>query len=35
MLGLRFNAALAFASELYGSQLRKGTEIPYISHLVA
>jgi GTP pyrophosphokinase len=35
MLGPRFTAALAFASELHGSQVRKGTEIPYVSHLMA
>ncbi len=34
MLGPRFTAALAFASELHGSQVRKGTEIPYVSHLM-
>jgi GTP pyrophosphokinase len=34
-LGPRFAAALACASEIHGGQLRKGTTIPYISHLLA
>jgi len=34
-MGPRFSAALAFAHELHGSQLRKGTKIPYIAHLLA
>jgi GTP pyrophosphokinase len=34
-LGPRFSAALACASEIHGGQLRKGTSIPYISHLLA
>jgi (p)ppGpp synthase/HD superfamily hydrolase len=33
-LSPRFTAALAFAAELHGEQLRKGTEIPYVSHLL-
>jgi (p)ppGpp synthase/HD superfamily hydrolase len=35
MLGPRFTAALASASELHGDQVRKGTDIPYVSHLLA
>ena len=31
----RFSAALAFATRLHAAQLRKGTAIPYISHLLA
>jgi len=34
-LGARFQEALAFASELHETQLRKGTETPYISHLLS
>ena len=30
-----FGAALAYATELHASQTRKGTPIPYISHLLA
>jgi len=32
---LDFEKALAFAARLHAEQLRKGTEIPYISHLIA
>jgi GTP pyrophosphokinase len=35
MLSDRFADALAFAAELHQSQVRKGTRIPYISHLLA
>jgi len=35
MLGTRFTAALTFATELHGTQYRKGTSIPYVSHLLA
>jgi (p)ppGpp synthase/HD superfamily hydrolase len=35
MLSQRFDTALVFASELHRTQLRKGTSIPYISHLLA
>lgn len=35
MLGDRFADALAFTAELHQRQVRKGTEIPYISHLLA
>jgi (p)ppGpp synthase/HD superfamily hydrolase len=35
ILGPRFSAALAFANELHGSQVRKGTPIPYIAHLLS
>lgn len=34
-LGPRFSAALAYAAELHGDQLRKGTAIPYVAHLLA
>jgi (p)ppGpp synthase/HD superfamily hydrolase len=30
----RFSAALVLASELHGDQFRKGTSVPYISHLL-
>ena len=33
-LGPRFDRALALARELHGNQVRKGTEIPYVSHLM-
>ncbi len=35
MLTARFDEALAFASRLHRTQTRKGTEVPYISHLLA
>ena len=35
LLGPRFSAALSLANELHGSQKRKGTAVPYISHLLA
>lgn len=31
----RFGEALAYANELHAEQTRKGTDIPYISHLMA
>jgi (p)ppGpp synthase/HD superfamily hydrolase len=31
----RFNEALVFASELHAKQIRKGADIPYVSHLLA
>lgn len=34
-LGPRFDAALALASELHRAQVRKGSRIPYVSHLLA
>lgn len=34
-MGPRFSAALSLANELHGSQKRKGTTIPYVSHLLA
>ena len=34
-LGSRFRAALVLAAELHAGQLRKGTDIPYIGHLLA
>lgn len=35
MLTDRFDRAVLFAIELHRSQLRKGTEIPYVTHLFA
>jgi (p)ppGpp synthase/HD superfamily hydrolase len=35
MLSDRFVQAITFANEIHGSQVRKGTQIPYISHLLA
>jgi (p)ppGpp synthase/HD superfamily hydrolase len=35
LLSPRFEEALAFAAELHAEQRRKGTDIPYISHLLA
>lgn len=35
LLTKRFDSALAYASEHHRCQLRKGTEIPYVSHLLA
>lgn len=34
LLGPRFDRAFALARELHATQLRKDTEIPYISHLI-
>jgi GTP pyrophosphokinase len=34
-LSARFDAALAFAADLHRGQTRKGTAIPYLSHLLA
>lgn len=34
-MGPRFSAALSLANELHGAQTRKGTEIPYIAHLLS
>jgi (p)ppGpp synthase/HD superfamily hydrolase len=31
----RFSSALAFANDIHGTQTRKGTQIPYIGHLLA
>ena len=33
-LGERFRRALDYASRVHGSQFRKGTSRPYISHLL-
>ncbi len=33
LLGPRFNQALQFAAETHAAQLRKGTSVPYVSHL--
>jgi len=33
-LGPRFDAALLYASQVHGGQVRKGTTIPYVSHLL-
>jgi GTP pyrophosphokinase len=35
MLALRFSEALVYASDAHRSQVRKGTSIPYVSHLLA
>lgn len=35
MLSPRYDQALVFASDLHRSQTRKGTDIPYLSHLLA
>lgn len=35
MLSERYENALVFANQLHRQQLRKGTEIPYMSHLMA
>lgn len=35
LLGPRFASALGFAAQLHATQLRKGTGIPYVSHLLA
>jgi (p)ppGpp synthase/HD superfamily hydrolase len=35
LLGGRFDLALQFASALHKTQLRKGTKIPYIAHLLS
>jgi (p)ppGpp synthase/HD superfamily hydrolase len=34
-LGPRFEEAVAFAAELHRDQVRKGTDVPYIAHLMA
>jgi (p)ppGpp synthase/HD superfamily hydrolase len=35
VLGSRFDAALGLAADLHADQRRKGTDIPYVSHLLA
>lgn len=35
MLTSKFEDALVFASQIHSKQIRKGSEIPYISHLLA
>jgi (p)ppGpp synthase/HD superfamily hydrolase len=35
MLGPRFEDALVYATRLHASQCRKGTHVPYVSHLLA
>src|SRR4051794_12904295 len=35
MLSSRFEVALSFAARLHAAQLRKGSETPYIAHLLA
>lgn len=35
MLSARFDVALSFAARLHAGQVRKGTAIPYIAHLLA
>ena len=34
-LGERFEQALVYAARLHAAQVRKGTEVPYVSHLLA
>lgn len=34
-LGTRFDDALAYAARLHRDQVRKGSEVPYVSHLLA
>jgi (p)ppGpp synthase/HD superfamily hydrolase len=34
VLSSRFNHALTFASDLHSQQVRKGSQVPYISHLL-
>ncbi len=34
LLSVRFQDALAYASRLHAAQVRKGTRIPYVSHLL-
>ena len=34
-LGERFLAAFALAAEVHGNQIRKGTSIPYLAHVMA
>src|SRR5438067_11232330 len=33
-LGNRFNQAVNFASRMHGQQTKKGTEVPYLAHLL-
>ncbi|MFN6134892.1 MAG: HD domain-containing protein, partial [Bacteroidota bacterium] len=35
MLSDRFQKALVYASQVHNGQLRKGTQIPYLSHLLS
>lgn len=35
LLTERFDAALVYASRIHRTQLRKGADIPYLSHLLA
>lgn len=35
MFSQRFDRALAFASDLHRTQVRKGSDVPYVSHLLA
>lgn len=34
-LGERFDDALVYAARLHATQLRKGTDIPYVAHLLS
>jgi (p)ppGpp synthase/HD superfamily hydrolase len=34
-LGSQFESALVYASQLHATQVRKGSNIPYISHLLS
>ncbi|RME37216.1 MAG: bifunctional (p)ppGpp synthetase/guanosine-3',5'-bis(diphosphate) 3'-pyrophosphohydrolase, partial [Deltaproteobacteria bacterium] len=35
MLGARFEAALVYAAQLHRQQVRKGSQTPYLAHLLA
>ncbi|MBI2970772.1 MAG: HD domain-containing protein, partial [Gammaproteobacteria bacterium] len=35
MLGPRFQDALLFATEIHAGDVRKGTAVPYLSHLLS
>lgn len=34
LLGIKFNEALVYAAEAHTLQRRKGTEVPYVSHIL-
>jgi GTP pyrophosphokinase len=35
LLGPRFSGALVFAAELHQDRVRKGTDVPYVAHLLS
>ena len=35
ILGDRFSEALVYANQLHANQVRKGSSIPYVSHLLS